>query len=331
MAHNNFTGNPLKEIKKDIAHKNNTVGMLRVQTANETINEAKQLPDPVNLYDNIIYEGTMVCIFADTGLGKSLFAVQIGEDIAKKQPVIYLDCELSEKQFELRYRSEEGEYHIFPDSLFHISIEPGAIDAKNFEEAILISLVKVAEEKAAKILIIDNLTYLCNQSEKADIASTFMKRLKDLKDNGYTIIVIAHTPKLSPFRPISDCDLAGSRRLANFFDTMIAIGKSAKDPHIRYIKQVKGNRTAANKYDADNVLLCQIAREDNALRLVAIGTDKERNHLRILSDDEIDNMEANVRNLAAQGMSYREISRQLGLSKSSVGRIMNNELSVSNE
>jgi len=334
MDKNFNNNNPLETIRNDLAEKESVYGPLKVLSANDAILSAKSMPDPVDLYDGIIFEGTMACIFADTGLGKSIFAVQIGEHIAMKQPVVYLDCELSDKQFEIRYRSDDNqdEYHKFPDNFYRLTIIPGEIESKNFEETILSSLVAIAERMKAKVLIIDNITYLCNQSEKSDIASTFMKRLKEIKDNGYTVIAIAHTPKLSPFRPICDCDLAGSRRLANFFDTIIAIGKSAKDPHLRYIKQVKGNRTTENKYDENSVLVCQITKEENALRLSTIGTAREREHLVTLTDKDEGVLESNVIKLSQMGLSYREISTEMGISKSSVGRILKDfEKSEQNE
>lgn len=43
------------------------------------------------------YQGEVSCLFADSNLGKSLFAVQIAEQIAKRHRVLYLDAELSAK------------------------------------------------------------------------------------------------------------------------------------------------------------------------------------------------------------------------------------------
>lgn len=317
----NYT-NPIEAIRQDIAESKHIYGSLKVLSANDVITKAKREPDPVNLYDGIIFGNTMVAIFSDTGLGKSTYAVQIGEAIALTQPVLLLDCELSDKQFELRYRSAECKHHCFPTNFYRVTI-----NSENIlnEKQIFEDIKAAAIGCGCKVLIIDNLTYLCNNSEKGDIASNFMKQLKTLKDDGYTIIVLAHTPKLSPFRAISDCDMAGSRRLANFFDTMIAIGRSSQDPQWRYIKQVKGNRTAENKYDSDNVLVCKLTMQDDALRMVKLCTDRERNHLKVLSPEEEEHMEENIMILKNQGYSYREIAAEVGVSKSTVARIINEE------
>ena len=52
-------------------------------------------------------------------------------------------------------------------------------------------------------------------------------------------MVIAHTPKIRGYEPLTSSDMAGSAKLMNFFDEGIAIGKSAKDSNLRYVKQVK--------------------------------------------------------------------------------------------
>ncbi len=64
-------------------------------------------------------------LFADTNTGKSILAVQIGNSIATgqhipgftfgtiKQKVLYLDFELSDKQFENRYSNNYLEHYVF--------------------------------------------------------------------------------------------------------------------------------------------------------------------------------------------------------------------------
>ncbi|MBQ8034110.1 MAG: hypothetical protein IJ267_03130 [Bacteroidales bacterium] len=46
------------------------------------------------------------------------------------------------------------------------------------------------------IIIIDNLTYLCNSSDKGVDAGLFMMKLMNLKKQyGWSLLIIAHTPK----------------------------------------------------------------------------------------------------------------------------------------
>ena len=84
-----------------------TVGMLSIRSANQTLMEAKQRPDPKPLWLSLWYEGEVCCLFADSNLGKSIYAVQIADSIAQTQRVLYFDFELSDKQFQLRYTDNE--------------------------------------------------------------------------------------------------------------------------------------------------------------------------------------------------------------------------------
>jgi F0F1-type ATP synthase epsilon subunit len=81
----------------------NTVGMLAIKKVNDSLQDASKMPNPVPLFLELWYQGEVSCLFSDSNLGKSLYAVQFAEIIAKNHSILYLDCELSEKQFQLRY------------------------------------------------------------------------------------------------------------------------------------------------------------------------------------------------------------------------------------
>ena len=70
--------------------------------------------------------------------------------------------------------------------------------------------------------------------------------------------------------PITQNDLAGSKKLYNFFDSVFAIGKSAKDENLRYIKQLKV-RYGNFEYGGNNVIVCAIEKADDFLRFVTLG------------------------------------------------------------
>lgn len=64
------------------------IGMLCVKTANQWREEAAMRPDPNKLWMSLWYEGEVCCLFADSNLGKSIYAVQIANKIAETQPVL---------------------------------------------------------------------------------------------------------------------------------------------------------------------------------------------------------------------------------------------------
>ena len=131
--------NPVEAISAEIESSisTQTVGMLRLKKANATIVEAARRPNPRDLYHGLWYEGEVCCLFADSNLGKSIYAVQMADAIAREQNVLYMDCELSDKQFQLRYYDVENNIrHIFPDGLIRAEIDPEAISMDNYEDTI---------------------------------------------------------------------------------------------------------------------------------------------------------------------------------------------------
>ena len=173
-----------------------------------------------------------------------------------------------------------------------------------------------------KQFFIDNLTYLCIASEKGDVAGALMFRLMALKKkHGLSLLVLAHTPKRCLSNPITQNDLAGSKKLYNFFDSVFAIGKSAKDSNLRYIKQLKvryGNYT----YDSDNVIVAAIEKVGTFLQFVNIGYATEKEHLKEPSEKDVSQEIENVKLLSGQGKSIRDMAKELNISKSKVGRIL---------
>ncbi len=300
-----------------------TYGILEVRTMNDTITEAKARPNPKNLWNSCWYEGEVCCLFADSNVGKSILAVQIAEEIAQEEKVLYFDFELSDKQVQLRYTDENGTLHQFPSNLLRSYIcaeEITAVD--DFEDAIILGIEQMAVGKEAKVLIIDNLTYLCATAEKGDSAGNLMLRLMQLKRKyGWSILVLAHTPKRMLTNPITQNDLAGSKKLYNFFDSVFAIGKSAKDSNLRYVKQVKV-RHGSYLYDGDNVLVYSIEKDGSALRFCFQGYTEEREHLKEPSENDTAEIKQQIISLSSQGLSIRSIAERVNLSKSRVQQIL---------
>ena len=282
------------------------VGMLTIKTANRTISEAALRPNPDALWLSLWYEGEVCCLFSDSNLGKSIYAVQIATRIAETKKVLYFDFELSDKQFQLRYTDEQGNLNVFPDSLYRVEINRDSLDISNFEDAIIGNIEQAAIQTGARVLIIDNLTYLCMALKKK---------------HGLSMLILAHTPKRCLSNPITQNDLAGSKKLYNFFDSVFAIGKSAKDNSVRYIKQLKvryGNYT----YDSDNVIVSAIEKIGAFLQFVNIGYATEKEHLKEPSDKDSMEEIATIKQMVSEGKSYRFIASELGISLGKVQRAL---------
>jgi RecA-family ATPase len=211
-----------------------------LKTAAAWIEEAKRRPVPKMLFGEFWLEGEIAILFADTGKGKSILAVQIADALAQgtqvenftnnapAQTVLYIDFELTSKQFEMRYAedNETGEDNLKN----HYQFSPNFLRAeaktledhprpiyKSFDDYLTAMMNKLLRATEAKILIIDNLTCLKQRNESTDEAVRLMKALKEQrKEFGLSILVLAHTPKRALKSPLTVNDLQGSKILSNF-------------------------------------------------------------------------------------------------------------------
>ena len=334
VIHNHF-----EELEQERKKAEQNKGLFKVMTANEWLELAKTSPIPEMLFSEFWHEGEMCILFSDSNLGKSILAVQIADSIskgqpipgfrleAKKQPVLYFDFELSPKQFEVRYSVKNEALKVFENhysfdkvNLLRVEISPEAEPPTEttFENYLNQSLEQSIIETGAKILIIDNITYLKNETERSKDALPLMKYLKALKSKyGLSILALAHTPKRDLSRPITQNDLGGSKMLYNFIDSCFAIGQSNTDKNLRYIKQIKARNTAMI-YDTENVIVCQIDKPYNFLAFDFLDFGAEREHLKQLTEKDHESKISEALELKKQGLSNVQIAKQFGVSEGAV-------------
>ncbi len=314
----------MQDIQRIVNETQESIGVFSIKQANKVMSEAKERPDPVPLFDKLWYEHELCCLFADSNLGKSIFAIQMAEKIAHEgRKVVYFDFEMSDKAFQVRYTTRDGLMHTFADSFYRAEVDRDRVD-EHFDENLLSQIEVAMVESFADVVIIDNLTWICAESEKGGDAAKLMMSLKNIwkKHNYPSMLIVAHTPKRDMSRPITANDLAGSRKIYNFFDSVIAIGRSAKDENLRYIKQVKV-RTGGFSYDTENVIVCSIEQDsDGFLHFASQGYATEREHLRTPSERDVAALKERVFALYQEGRSYRDIAYTLGISKSYVCKIL---------
>jgi predicted XRE-type DNA-binding protein len=149
-----------------------------------------------------------------------------------------------------------------------------------------------------------------------------MKFLKSLKSkHGLSILALAHTPKRDASKPLGRNDLQGSKMLINFCDSSFAIGESARNVGLRYLKQIKARNTEII-FHAENVLLANIVKSGNFLRFVFDRTGAEQEHLRVFTDKQREELIAKVKKLAEEGSTQKTIAEKLGISQMSVSRYL---------
>lgn len=323
---------------KELQNKTNTNGLFTIKSANQWIKESKLNPIPRMLFGEFWFENELCIMFADTNQGKSILAVQIANSIsngqnipgfkleAPSQAVLYFDFELSAKQFESRYSIKNENEKRFEDhyewneNFIRVEINPRTDVPKelSFEEYLYQSLEQTINETKAKVLIIDNLTYLKSDTEKSKDAAPLVKGLQLLIDKyDCSILVLAHTPKRDLSKPITRNDLQGSKRLIDFCDSAIAIGESHIDKNVKYFKQIKV-RAMEFMYDSENVIVCQLHKPHNFLKFEFLTFSTEREHLKQYTEKDKEERINKVLELKQQGVSNVKIASMFGVSESSI-------------
>ncbi len=309
-----------------------------VRTANQWMQDAMNEPPAKRLFGDLVIEGEITVLFASTNVGKSILAVQIGQAIASGQStkefptdragrkVLFVDFELSARQFARRYALDDGShFHTpfeFSDNFFRLENRyADPLPGQTMDEYYLQAIRAEIDSTGANTVIVDNMTWLNGRLEKSRDAAPFMQHLARLKmELGLTLIVIAHTPKRDPSRPIEITDLAGSARVGDFTDGVFSIGRSKKDPGLRYIKHLK-TRNGEIILNEENVAVCVLEKESSFLGFRFLEYGPERDHLKEQSEEDRADIESRIIDLRKEGHSYRAIADLVNVSHMKVKRI----------
>ncbi len=337
MSKGTITPKQTKQLDKLLQPPVDTKEAFIVKSANDWLHLAKDQQGDDTLFGDFWYEGELCILFADTNVGKSILAVQIGNSLSRGEAipgfamkaqlasVLYFDFELSSKQFEKRYTSHMHGYYQFNPNFYRVVLNPDATGERKFAsyaDYINNALENVLITTGARIIIIDNITCLRSSTDSAGSAISLMRNLQAIKSKyGLSVLVLAHTPKRNPTKPVSRNDLQGSKMLINFADSAFAIGESQTVTGGRYLKQIK-QRSGSQVYGADNVCLCNITKPYNFLQFDVNGFGKESDHLMHYTEYQRKNNETRISKLHKQGLSLRQIAAETHISYSSVDRMI---------
>lgn len=320
------------DVKRDYTKLNsqsNDEKVLTTKTANEWLDQAKLKPMPLMLLDRLWYQSELAILFADTNVGKSIFAVQITDALSrgkslipfapckKRFKILYCDFEMSDKQFENRYSKDFKDHYEFCSGFYRAELNLDEFilkDDKPIEELISNEITDYVSKHDVDIVIIDNLTYVVKELEKSKNVQPLMQKLKWISNKfSMSILVLAHTPKRDNTKPLTGNDIGGSKFFSNFADSIFAIGKSTQGENVRYVKQIK-SRNSCVRYGADNVLVFEIVKNFNFLEFQYLKTDEERNHLTVFSREDIKEIDQQILNLKEShpDWSYQKIADEVG-------------------
>ena len=301
------------------------------------LQSAATAPAVQTLFDRFWYQGELCILFADTNAGKSVLAVQIGDSISRgaaigdfEPPpgparVLYFDFELTDRQFHRRYSSEGQDNYAFSKNFFRAVMNPDCDRARRFDSYelyIINALENALLVNTPAVLIIDNITCLRYSTHATSGALSLMRSLQQIKSRyQLSILVLAHTPKRNPVKPLGQNDLQGSKMLINFADSAFAIGESQALPGVRYLKQVK-QRSTREYYGAENVCLCSMVKPGNFLHFSFTTRATEANHLMHYSRQQRQHAETHIAELSSEGLSIRQIAARLDIAVATVHRAL---------
>lgn len=308
--------------------------LLQVRTAEQCLQQARMQPVPKMLFDELWFENELCIFFADTNVGKSILAVQMADAIARgkpmegfrleapPQPVMYMDFELSDKQFEKRYSEAYRDHYPFSNNLMRAGFSPGLSQLKIRASALFSELEEHLLTTGCRIVIVDNLSYLSEDAlENAQEANALMKELKVLKERlGLSILLLAHTPKRLRHKPLTKGDLAGSSGLSRFADALFALGASTTEKNRRYLKQLKV-RSAEFQYGPSNVIELEIKKDTNFLGFRFLGYGEERHQLKVEDYSELEGAILKLRKNEPE-FTQAKIAREVGCDAMKVSRTL---------
>jgi archaellum biogenesis ATPase FlaH len=310
--------------------------LFTIERGNRWLDLARREPEAKQLLGELWHQDELCMLFADTNIGKSVLAVQIGESIARGQSVgpfackaepervAYFDFELTRRQFLMRYSKGNEDYR-FSDDFYRAEFNfAEGLSPDVDENELLIAAIEYKINRVnAKIVILDNITCLRGGTENSAVALSLMKSLKALKTtNKLSILVLAHTPKRrNSTKPISADDLHGSKLLVNFADSVFTLGKSSAESGLCYLKQIK-QRNTRQRYGEDNVCLCRLEKPGTFLQFKFDGYSNERHHLLTRTAADRLHLADEIAAFSAEGYSQRDISDRLGISAATVNRAL---------
>lgn len=294
---------------------------INVSHFNEYLEEGRRMDAPRELIHHIVVEHETTFLFGDTGLGKSIFAMQMACEMARQgKRVLYVNFELSQQQLAQRYPD-----YLFPETFYIANIDYTKMHSVTEQSMILDEIQRQSLQLDIEVVFIDNFTNLCINSKEGSEAGNIMLQLMSLRmTHNWTMVILAHVPKRKPGDPLTLNDLAGSKIISNIADNVIGLNKSKKDNDMRYLIQLK-YRSFPIELDYKNVQELRLTTSDNWLHFEYGDYDEERAHLPRSRDEKAELERDIVKELREpNGLSYRQIADKLATSLGTVQRTAKN-------
>ena len=271
-----------KEYQRTLPERSCRDGMFETRTATQWVGGRERHAADEFLYGNLWRPGELAVLFGETGVGKSIFATQIAETVARgvkppcarrKKPgkrVLYFDLESGPEQFRERYTCPRGVLGEKPAHYtFHAKHERANFRkdfkiprefAGNFRRFFEHSVKLRFEQSDANIYIVDNLSGLDPENSGGTASLKWLRTFKLWTAiNGVSVLVLTHAKPRKRLAPTTLKDIALGHKVAEIADTVFAICRSNFGQGFRYVKMLK-SRSQTYEAPADEVQVYQIER-----------------------------------------------------------------------
>lgn len=256
--------------------------IVKVTSGKDLLKSYAEQKQARQIFGRYIHEGELSILFGDSNAGKSILANDIAFFVSggghewdgmesPLVPSLYIDMEMTGQQFARRYANAADYMTKF---YYRAEVDMNSTDDKwNFIRNKIITMQ--GEENPPKFIVLDNITNGLGSIFSAKRMLKLVAELKMLKDRfGLTILLIAHCPKRSKNKPITQDSLGGSKMIINFVDSAFAVGTSVQDESVRYIKQIKARECEKMK----DVMTVRITNKPY-LSFEQIDTTPEETHI----------------------------------------------------
>ena len=300
-------------------------------------------PPPKKLCGEMWYEGEMAVLYGETGTGKSVFATQIADSLARgksfgpfeveggPRKVLYFDLKLDSRKWLMRYAEEPDEnakrkHHRFPKNFERVHIRTEMRLPKGhtgFTLPFARALRQFIKKKKPDVVIFDSLTRLKHSNDVTRDVLPVMRELMRLKkEMNISILVLAQSQQHQWTGALGMTDLRGMRSVCNAADSIFGIA-AGKLPGDRYIKQLR-SYVSERLYDESHVPVFRLEKPnfESFLGLTFRHYAREASARRSLRDLDRCPIMEEAKALRDKKYSLRAIAVMLNVSKTSVQRML---------
>jgi len=289
-----------------------------VRKVNECFVDAARFRQPEPLFDAHWQEGELALLTGPRGAGKSFFAVQLAEALARgreianfhmptsRRKVLYIDMVHSDRQFQRRYtfadekKSGESRLNKFSDNFYRTS--PASVEG--FDKW----LAGQIEQYGFQVVIVDDIAAFRETLAGSREIVRVMRELKKIKnETGVSILVLSGTRGRN-----GDDNLARQQMLSEIADSVFTIAAGANQPADRTLFQTH-SRSGPLVWNSGNSPVAKIERDERGMIGLAFG-------IRFISEGKRE-LICQIKELQNDGLSFREIAEKLGMSVSTCNRL----------